>query len=198
MGQYCMGTGPQRFSPPHLAVFLKMLWESGFFTSPSQWGWFWIAAIGEIVLKPFALYSATYNPSGPFVQPSLMFSLSESQVEQSITKYNQSLGPSDFYLARAGRPSLIVNTNLLEDYKKEDSPPNSGAGDAGCDQRSGSKSGRHGEGRRRCGVVRVHVHVEWRRRSERDGVNRHQPELFVVRYRRVFQRLLRGAPIAVH
>jgi len=41
---------------------------------------------------------------------------------QCITKYNYSLGPSQFYLARAGRPSLIVNTNLLENYQVEDSP----------------------------------------------------------------------------
>lgn len=116
MGPYCMGTTPQRFSLANIGVFLHVLVHSGFFLNPSQWSWFWIAGIGELVLKPFALYSATYNSNGPFVLPSLMFSLSAEEV-QSITKLNPSLGPSDFYLARAGRPSLIVNTNLLENYR---------------------------------------------------------------------------------
>jgi hypothetical protein len=116
MGQYCMGTAPQQFSLANIGVVLKALMEAGFFLNPSQWSWFWIAGIGELILKPFALYSATYNSNGPFVQPSLMFSLSPKWVTRNITKYNQSLLPSDFYLARYGRPWLIVNTNLLENY----------------------------------------------------------------------------------
>ena len=122
IGPYCMGTTPQQFSLSNIGVFLKTLMESGFFEHPSQWSWFWIAGIGEIVLKPFSLYSATYNALGPFVLPSLMFSLSVDEVANNITTYNQSLGPSDFYLARPGRPSLVVNTNLLEDYRTASSP----------------------------------------------------------------------------
>ena len=122
MGQYCMGTAPQQFSLANIGVVLKTLMDAGFFLNPSQWSWFWIAGIGEIILKPFALYSATYNSSGPFVQPSLMFSLSTNEVAQSITKYNPSLGPSDFYLVRENRPLLIVNTNLLEDYQLPSTP----------------------------------------------------------------------------
>ncbi|MEK6299707.1 MAG: hypothetical protein AABO41_03220 [Acidobacteriota bacterium] len=122
MGPSCMGTTPQQFSLANIGVFLKALMEAGFFTSPSQYSWFWIAGVGELVLKPFGLYSATYNSSGPFVQPSLMFSLSAAEVSKSITKYNPSLLPADFYLARDGRPSLIVNTNLLENYLVETSP----------------------------------------------------------------------------
>jgi hypothetical protein len=121
MGPYCMGTTPQQFSLAKIGVFLKTLMESEFFLTPSQYSWFWIAGIGELVLKPFELYSATYNSSGPFVQPSLMFSLSVAEV-QSIAKYNPHLGPSDFYLARSGRPTLIVNTNLLENYLMPSSP----------------------------------------------------------------------------
>ena len=121
MGPYCLGTTPQQFSLANIGVFLKTLADSFFFAHPSQWNWFWIAGIGEIVLKPFALYSATYNSNGPFVLPSLMFSQSTDEVAQ-ITKYNPSLGPSDFYLPRAGRPSLIVNTNLLENYQLASSP----------------------------------------------------------------------------
>lgn len=117
MGAYCMGTTPQRFSLASIGVFLKTLMDAEFFLTPSQWSWFWIAGIGEIVLKHFALYSATYHASGPFVQPSLMFSLSAEQVEKSVKKYNPSLGPSQFYLARPGRPSLIVNTNLVENCR---------------------------------------------------------------------------------
>jgi hypothetical protein len=122
IGPYCMGTAPQQFSLSSIGVFLKTLMDSGFFVNHSQWSWFWIAGVGELILKPFALYSAVYNSGGPFVQPGLMFSLSPAQVAQSITKYNPSLGPSDFYLARAGRPSLIVNTNLLENYLTASSP----------------------------------------------------------------------------
>lgn len=85
------------------------------------YGWFWIAGVGELVLKPFELYSATYNSSGPFVQTSLMFSQSVAEV-QSIAKHNPHLKPSDFYLARSGRPKLIVNTNLLENYLMPSSP----------------------------------------------------------------------------
>jgi len=122
IGPYCLGTTPQQFSTANVGVFLKTLMDSGFFASPSQWSWFWIAGIGEIVLKPFALYSATYDASGPFVQPGLMFSLSSAEVAQNITKYNPHLSPSDFYLTRAGRPSLIVNMNLLENLMLPSSP----------------------------------------------------------------------------
>ncbi len=122
MGQFCLGTTPQQFSLSNIGVFLKALMEAGFFTSPSQYSWFWIAGVGELVLKPFGLYSANYNSNGPFVQPSLMFSLSPTEVIQNIKKYNPSLLPADFYLARAERPSLIVNTNLLENYLVESSP----------------------------------------------------------------------------
>ena len=121
MGPYCMGLAPQQFSLANIGVFLKTLMDAGFFVNPSQWSWFWIAGVGEIILKPFELYSATYNASGPFVQPSLMFSLSTGEVA-AIAKYNPSLGPADFYLARTGRPSLIVNTNLLEDYQLSSTP----------------------------------------------------------------------------
>jgi hypothetical protein len=122
MGPYCMGLAPQQFSLAGIGVFLKTLMDAEFFLNSAQWGWFWIAAIGEILLKPFALYSATYNASGPFVQPSLSFSLSADQVMQSIAKNNPSLGPTDFHLARTGRPQLIVNTNLLESYRLPGSP----------------------------------------------------------------------------
>ena len=116
MGPYCMGTTPQRFSLANIGVFLYMLWCHSFFDYEVLWSWFWSAGTGEMVLKPFGLYSATYDSSGPFVQPSLMFSLSTDEVLNNITKFNPQLHPAEFYLARDGRPSLIVNFNLLEDY----------------------------------------------------------------------------------
>ncbi len=122
IGPNCLGTTPQQFSTTNIGVFLKTLLDAGFFLSPSQYCWFWIAGIGEIVLKPFQLYSATYHSSGPFVQPTMMFSLSNDEVTQNITAYNPNLAPSDFYLPRAGRPALIVNTNLLENRLLPDSP----------------------------------------------------------------------------
>lgn len=122
IGPYCLGTAPQQFSLASIGVFLKALMDAGFFLDRSQWSWFWIAGIGELILKPFALYSATYHLRGPFVQPNLMFSLSPDWVTQNITKYNPSLVPSDFYLARTGRPSLIVNANLLENYRQASTP----------------------------------------------------------------------------
>ena len=121
IGPHCMGISPQQFSLSNIGVFLRTLMDAGFFDNPSQYSWFWIAGIGEIVLKPFALYSATYSPD-PFVLPSQMFSLSPAEVAQNIKHYNPSLDPCDFYLARPGRPSLIVNTNLLESYKIASSP----------------------------------------------------------------------------
>ena len=122
IGPYCLGTTPQQFSTANIGVFLKTLLDAEFFLSPSQYSWFWIAGIGEIVLKPFQLYSASYDSSGPFVQPTMMFSLSNNEVTQNITAYNPNLAPSDFYLARAGRPALIVNTNLLENLLLPSSP----------------------------------------------------------------------------
>jgi hypothetical protein len=122
MGQYCLGTTPQQFSAANIGVFLSALANTEFFFTPSKWNWFWIAGVGEIVLKPFGLYSATYSENGPFVQPGMMFSLSAAEVAQNITRYNPSLSPSQFYLVRDGRPSLIVNTNLLENYQMPDSP----------------------------------------------------------------------------
>ena len=122
MGPSCMGTAPQQFSFASIGSFLKTLMDAEFFENKAQWSWFWIAGVGEIILKPFALYSATYNSAGPFVQPSLMFSQSVDEVANCITKYNSSLLPADFYLPRAGRPSLIVNTNLLENYQLASSP----------------------------------------------------------------------------
>lgn len=69
MGLYCMGTAPQKFSLANIGVFLKTLLDAGFFDNSALWSWFWIAGVGETILKPFALYSAVYSSNGPFVQP---------------------------------------------------------------------------------------------------------------------------------
>ena len=156
MGPYCMGIAPQHFSLANIGVFLKTLMDAEFFLHPSQCGWFWIAGVGEIILKPFELYSASYNASGPFVQPSLMFSLSTAEV-QSIAQYNPSLKPAQFYLAANGAAVADRQHESSRRLPVARYPADTGAGHPDRHQRPGPKHGWHGEGRGRCGIVRVHV-----------------------------------------
>jgi len=121
MGPFCLGTVPQQFNPTTIAAFLYTLYQWGFFGDPSRWSWFWIAGVGEIVLKPFGLYDALYNPNLTYIEPANFFSLSAAHVDASITPDNPSLNSSQFYLCRPNRPALIVNTNLLENYSLADS-----------------------------------------------------------------------------
>jgi hypothetical protein len=122
MGPFCLGTVPQQFNPVTIAAFLYTLFNWGFFGDPSRWSWFWIAGVGEIVLKPFGLYDAFYNPNNSYIEPSNFFSLSEAHVDTSITPDNPTLTSSQFYLCRPNRPALIVNTNLIENYSVAGSP----------------------------------------------------------------------------
>jgi hypothetical protein len=122
MGPFCMGNVPQRFSVENIGAFLYTLYEWGFFGNSAKWSWFWIAGIGEIVLKPFDLYEAFNNPNNNYIEPSNFFSLSAAHVAASITPDNPSLDSSQFYLCRPNRPSLIVNTNVLQNYLLPDSP----------------------------------------------------------------------------
>ncbi len=118
MNPYCMGTAPQRFSLEVIADVLVILWKWGALLDSAKLPWFWIAAIGEIILKPFGLYSATYDKNLSYIEPDHYFSLSEDYISQNITSRNPSLTPSEFYTCRPKRPSLIVNTNLLQDKGK--------------------------------------------------------------------------------
>jgi len=122
MGPFCMGNVPQGFGPVGVAEFLYVLYTWGFLEQPVRWRWFWIAGIGEIVLKRFGLYSATYDSSVDYPQPSQFFSLSASHIAASITPNNPSLTLPDFYVCRDNRPSLIVNANVLQDLTSDDSP----------------------------------------------------------------------------
>ena len=120
----CMGSAPQRFDPGTIAEFLYLLWTWGFFNvlGPDMRNWFWIAAVGELILKPFGLYSATYSKGAPFLLPDKYFSLSSDYVQRHITPENPTLDPSLFHLGRAGRPSLIVNANMQENDLLADPP----------------------------------------------------------------------------
>jgi len=121
MGPFCLGTVPQQFNLTTIGAFLYTLYNWGFFGDSSRWSWFWIAGVGEIVLKPFGLYDAFYNPNNGYIEPANFFSLSAAHVDAGITPDNPSLTPSQFYLCRENRPALIVNTNLLENYNLSDS-----------------------------------------------------------------------------
>jgi Lysophospholipase catalytic domain len=121
MGPFCLGAVPQQFNPQTIGAFLYILYQWGFFGNSITWRWFWIAGVGELVLKPFGLYEAFYNPNVNYNEPSNYFSLSAEQVAASITPNNPGLTSQQFYLCRPNRPSLIVNTNLLQNYLAVDS-----------------------------------------------------------------------------
>ncbi len=120
MGKFCLGNVPQQFNINNIAALLYTLYLWGFLGNSQKWSWFWIAGVGEIVLKPFELYAAFYNPNNNYIEPSQFFSLSADYVASTITPNNPSLTSSQFYLCRPNRPSLVVNTNILQDYTRPD------------------------------------------------------------------------------
>ena len=124
MNPHCLGSVPQNFAIPSVADLLYSFWRWGLFSpfGPDMRNWFWIGAVGELVLKPFGLYSATYSSTPPFLQPSQTFSLSPAYITQNITSENSSLLPSQFYVCQPNRPTLIVNTNLQENDLLVDPP----------------------------------------------------------------------------
>jgi hypothetical protein len=121
MGTSCLGLVPQRFSLTNIAAFLYTLYKWGFFDDMQKWSWFWIAGVGELVLAPFQLYSALYNQSNSYPEPSMYFSLSASHIASAITQNNHGLTPDLFYVCQSNRPPLIVNTNLLQTYTQQSS-----------------------------------------------------------------------------
>src|SRR5271170_350284 len=124
MGSTCLGIVPQRFNTSTIADFLGVLWQWGFFDplGPDLRNWFWIAGVGELILKPFGLYNAGYSSNAPYLLPDHFFSISPDYIEQSITAENPTLKPVSFYTCRPNRPTLIVNTNLIENYTEAESP----------------------------------------------------------------------------
>src|SRR5215469_9555895 len=123
LGPSCLGTVPQQFTVAKVSQYLYTLYEWGFFSplASSRWPWFWIAGVGELVLKPFGLYDATYDPNVEYIQPCKFFSLSRDYVTSHIQNLNPSLGPEEFYLCAPGRPTLIVNANVLQNYQSSNS-----------------------------------------------------------------------------
>ena len=115
MNPFCLGTAPQQFNPVRIAEFLYTLYEWDFIADSKKWHWFWIAAVGEIILKPFGLYSASYDHKHSYIEPSRFFSLSDDHIKTAIMPNNPSLGPQQFYTCRENRPSVFVNYNLLKD-----------------------------------------------------------------------------------
>jgi len=115
----CLGSVPQQFGLENLADFIYMLYKWGFFdlSNSELRSWFWIAGIGELVLKPFLLYDATYSSSAPYLLPAGPFSTSPAYVNGSLVAQNPGLASASFYTLAPDRPTLIVNTNVLNgDY----------------------------------------------------------------------------------
>jgi hypothetical protein len=123
MAATCLGSVPQQFDLDNLGSFIYKLYEWGFFDLGSGMGpWFWIAGVGEFVLKPFGLYSATYSQDNPYLLPGGPFSVSQTYVNEYLVPNNPGLSTVPFYTVAAGRPALIVNFNLLNgDYLSD--PP---------------------------------------------------------------------------
>jgi hypothetical protein len=124
MGSLCLGLVPQQFNISAIADYLGVLWHWGFFDplGPDIRNWFWIAGVGELVLKPFGLYNAAYSSNAPYLLPDRFFSLSAAYVQQNITSENPTLTPSSFYTCQSNRPTLIVNTNLIQSFTETESP----------------------------------------------------------------------------
>jgi Patatin-like phospholipase len=120
----CLGSVPQQFGLDGLSDFIYLLYKWGFFDllGPDVRTWFWIAAVGEMVLKPFNLYSATYATAAPYLLPASPFSVSTQYVEENLVPNNPGLQSVTFYTVAAGRPTLIVNTNLLNGEYLADPP----------------------------------------------------------------------------
>ncbi len=120
MDPRCLGTSPQRFAALPIARVLLKYWRWGFFGDKAKWNWFWVAAIGELLLEPFDLYDAKYRRRSTVTEPTKSFSASAEYVRDDITTRNPELTDDQFHLVRAGRPALVVNFNLLEDERAVD------------------------------------------------------------------------------
>jgi hypothetical protein len=115
MAPNCMGNAPGQFNAKAIAHVVYTLFEWGLFLSAEKASWWWIAAVGELILKPFGLYDATYVQGVNYIEPSTFFSLSGKYVQDAITRNNPTLTPDQFYPTR--RPyRLFVNFNVMQDY----------------------------------------------------------------------------------
>ncbi len=120
MNPHCLGTAPQRFAPLPIARVLHKYWRWGLFKNDAKWNWFWIAAVGELILEPFGLYDAEYPKGVDVTRPSHFFSRSRDYFEQKIRGRNGELEPDHFHFVGRRRPSLVVNFNVLLDERAVD------------------------------------------------------------------------------
>jgi hypothetical protein len=117
LAPYCLGTAPGHFNPHDIAQLLYRVYDWGLFGSSAKRSWWWIAAVGELILKPFGLYAAFYDSNIDFIQPSSFFSLSDDYIKTRIQPDNPTIDPTKFYTCRAKRPALFVNTNLMQNFR---------------------------------------------------------------------------------
>ena len=115
LDEHSLGTVPQRFDAETIAEALWKMWRWGLLGDKDKWRWFWIIAIGEIVLSPFELYDAKLQRRKDYPQTSHFFSESKQYVEQRLMPDNPHLDTSEFHYVRPGRTPLIVNTNIMPD-----------------------------------------------------------------------------------
>lgn len=115
MAPFCIGTAPQQTS---IGNFIKKLAELTFkwnlLTDGDRRRWSWIILVGEFILKPFGLYDALYERKKDYIEPTKYFSLSVDHINSCIKPDNPSIDPAQFYTCRSNRPSLIVNSNLIQ------------------------------------------------------------------------------------
>jgi hypothetical protein len=124
MSSTCLGSVPQQFSLDNVIEFMCQLFEWKFFdlSNSGMRSWFWIAGMGEFILKPFGLYAAQYSFSAPYLLPSNPFSVSQEYVDQVLIPKNSQLQSQPFYTTAPGRPTLIVNMNLMYGDSLADPP----------------------------------------------------------------------------
>lgn len=114
MDSASIGSAPQQFSNWHLAKVLWKMHEWHLFSHPERWHWFWVMAIGEIILKPAGLYGATYDRSKDYPEPDKFFASSADWLNAHVLPYNPDLTGDDFRLMRTGRSPLFVNMNIIK------------------------------------------------------------------------------------
>jgi hypothetical protein len=119
MAPHCMGTAPGQFNVKAIANVLYIAYEWDMFFYTERASWWWITAVGELILKPFGLYDATYDNNVNFIQPSKFFSLSKEYVRDQITLHNPTLTSDQFYLSRRSY-DLFVNSNIMQNYTDPD------------------------------------------------------------------------------
>lgn len=118
LDEHSIGVVPQAFGLTGIAKALWQMHKWGLFSDDEKRPWFWIVAIGEIVLKPFGLYDASYHKRKDFPEPKKFFASSAADVTNDVLPHNPKLGLDDFYLRRADRQPLYVNFNIIEDDLK--------------------------------------------------------------------------------